>query len=242
MAITNIATSTNKTISIGAAGNDRVVVALLGQSRNPTALSNIQFDGVAGTLAASSDDGGTISAIYYWLEADLPASAGSYTFTHSFLVNCSLIYAEGVAQAAPVETKDLANVVTGGVNVTELERYVDLTGASVGDLCVHSAVRAGTDDGAISGCVDTQAAVGFPTSYTITQTKIGHGEATAPDEFVAAAFAAAAPAYSITDIDGDNNVQAGQNGAVITTVGIDPASVTQAVTLGGEALTITDWS
>lgn len=47
---------------------------------------------------------------------------------------------------------------------------------------------------------------------------------------------------TIVDIDGDNSVRAGQTGAVITTTGIDAASVTQSVTLGGETLTITGWS
>jgi hypothetical protein len=51
-----------------------------------------------------------------------------------------------------------------------------------------------------------------------------------------------ASSASITNIDSDNNVQVGQTGAVITTTGIDAASVTQAVTLGGESLTITNWA
>lgn len=52
----------------------------------------------------------------------------------------------------------------------------------------------------------------------------------------------ASASATITDIDGDNNVQVGQTGAIITTTGIDAASVTQSVTLGGETLTITNWA
>lgn len=51
-----------------------------------------------------------------------------------------------------------------------------------------------------------------------------------------------ATTYTITDIDGDNDVQAGQTGAIITTVGILANSTTQAVTLGNSPLTLTDWS
>lgn len=46
---------------------------------------------------------------------------------------------------------------------------------------------------------------------------------------------------TIDSIDSDNDVQVGQTGAIITTTGIDAASVTQGVTLGGEALTVTGW-
>lgn len=49
------------------------------------------------------------------------------------------------------------------------------------------------------------------------------------------------PSYTITSIDGDNDVQVGQPSAIITTSGIDAASVTQSVTLGGETLTINSW-
>ena len=236
MAISNLTTSINKTITIGAAGNNRIVVALLGQSRSPTALSNIKFDGVVGTLAVSSDDGGDIAAIYYWLEADLPASAGSYTFTHSFLVNCSLVYAEGVVQAAPNDTKVLADVVTGGTNVTELERYVDLSLASVGDLCVHAAVRFSTTDGAISGCTDIQAAVGYPTSYTVTQTNIGHGEDTLPDEFAAASFAAIASGLTIDSTDA--SMQRNTNFEVVcSTPTTTPTTGNTTLTNGNDTLT-----
>ena len=43
-------------------------------------------------------------------------------------------------------------------------------------------------------------------------------------------------------IDGDNDVRAGQTGVIITTENISPSSTVQSVTLGGETLTITDWS
>jgi hypothetical protein len=61
-------------------------------------------------------------------------------------------------------------------------------------------------------------------------------------EWMFAINAASAVTPTITDIDSDNDVQVGQTGAIITTTGIDAASVTQAVTLGGESLTITNWA
>lgn len=47
---------------------------------------------------------------------------------------------------------------------------------------------------------------------------------------------------SITNIDGDNDVQAGQTGVVITAQGLDNPSTIQTVTLGGETLTVTGWA
>lgn len=47
---------------------------------------------------------------------------------------------------------------------------------------------------------------------------------------------------SITDIDTDNDVQAGQTNITITTVGLDASPATQTATLGGESLTVNSWS
>ena len=47
---------------------------------------------------------------------------------------------------------------------------------------------------------------------------------------------------SITDIDGDNSVQAGQTGVATTCNSLDTAPTVQTVTLGGEPLTVTDWN
>lgn len=46
----------------------------------------------------------------------------------------------------------------------------------------------------------------------------------------------------IIDIDGDDDVQAGQTGVTITAAGLDASPAVQTVTLGGEALTVTDWN
>lgn len=71
-----------------------------------------------------------------------------------------------------------------------------------------------------------------------------HDDAAANESNVvsSASFTTDAPQPTITSIDGDNNVQAGQSNVSIVTSGIDPASVTQAVTLGGETLTINSWT
>lgn len=47
---------------------------------------------------------------------------------------------------------------------------------------------------------------------------------------------------TITDIDGDDDVQVGQASVTIACAGLDSAPATQTVTLGGESLTITDWN
>jgi hypothetical protein len=47
---------------------------------------------------------------------------------------------------------------------------------------------------------------------------------------------------AITNIDVDNNVQAGQTNITITTVGLDASPATQTATLGGESLTVNSWS
>jgi hypothetical protein len=46
---------------------------------------------------------------------------------------------------------------------------------------------------------------------------------------------------TLDSIDTDNDVHVGQTGVIIATTGVDPASVTQTVTLGGEPLTVTGW-
>ncbi|KZZ71456.1 hypothetical protein A3765_30035 [Oleiphilus sp. HI0130] len=46
---------------------------------------------------------------------------------------------------------------------------------------------------------------------------------------------------TLDSADSDNDVQAGQTGVIIATTGVDPASTSQTVTLGGEALTVTGW-
>ena len=55
-------------------------------------------------------------------------------------------------------------------------------------------------------------------------------------------FGAGAAPRSITDIDTDNDVQAGQTAVTITGSSLDTGPVTQTATLGGQALTITNWN
>lgn len=55
-------------------------------------------------------------------------------------------------------------------------------------------------------------------------------------------FVEGAPARSITDIDTDNDVEPGQTGVVITTVSLDASPTTQTATLGGETITVTNWT
>lgn len=46
------------------------------------------------------------------------------------------------------------------------------------------------------------------------------------------------PSRSITNIDGDNNVKAGQTNVTVTTVGMDASPTISTATLGGESLTV----
>lgn len=97
----------------------------------------------------------------------------------------------------------------------------------------------GANADVIGAGIGPSADANVPTLDAYGNTRSGATSDLLPYEY---ALASPSPTYTITSIDGDNNVQAGQTNVSIVTSGIDPASVTQAVTLGGETLTINSWT
>lgn len=75
-------------------------------------------------------------------------------------------------------------------------------------------------------------------NHTITVSD-GNG-GTYPTDVIAVEVTPLVP--TINSIDTDNHVLAGQAAAVISAIGIDSSPSTQTITLGGEALTVTDWN
>jgi hypothetical protein len=150
---------------------DGMVVALFSQVRNPPTIDTATFGGVAMNIVGSDIDGSNASSIGYILAADLPA-AGSYTVSAgSSGARVTLLYCTGLKQQAPVDTKTSSDVLTGdqGGSTT---RYVDLSLAAVGDLCLFSTVSnatTGSYTGVTQGLVDAS----YNSGYTATQTELG---------------------------------------------------------------------
>jgi hypothetical protein len=120
--------------TLGAAsGNNRlVIVGVCGESNKDTdsVVTSATYNGVAGTQIGTvvSPDPGTVRAtLYYWLDADLPASAGTYTVTVSTVksdeTGCVCSSYTGVKQQA-AEATNSAESETGrasfSTNITTL--------------------------------------------------------------------------------------------------------------------------
>jgi hypothetical protein len=95
----------------------------------------------------------------------------------------------------------------------------------------------GTDgNSSMFGGLYQQTASGTSTTVTFTQS------GTQEWSMIVLVLREAGASRSITNIDGDDNVQAGQTNVTITTVGLDASPATQTATLGGESLTVNSWS
>lgn len=109
----NVTTETISGISVPT-DSDRLLVVHVGledKSATGLTISTMTFDGVAGTLAVSQDEttSDTIKAlIYYWLDADLPASGtASLTCTMSAeirTISLNWTFVSGVYQGVPEAT------------------------------------------------------------------------------------------------------------------------------------------
>lgn len=105
MAIANITTSTSGSITIGASGNNRVVIAMVTGSHWDAGSfwTTATLDSVGGTSIRAQGAADNFKAqAFIWLDEDLPASGGSYAVTLNGDAGngrqLTLFYAENVDQ------------------------------------------------------------------------------------------------------------------------------------------------
>jgi hypothetical protein len=97
-------------VTIAASGNGRILIAAGLDDRNPSTFTTLYFNGVAGTLIEkrASVEGSQVAGLWYWLDADMPAAAGTYDITmdgdgsNRYI---GALYAEGAPQNAPDEVE-----------------------------------------------------------------------------------------------------------------------------------------
>lgn len=235
MAISGLVTTSTDSITIGASGNDRIVLAVA--TGTNLVDGSKTFNGVAPTGVVRDAPVNTQACIYYWLDADLPVTAGTYSYSEvTGALNEFLLYAENVTQSAPSQTLITSDLTVGGGTGAETERLLTLSSGTSDDLRVFAMRNAGTIGTDLAGMtyVDSGSA-NSKTGYSQTDNAVGFKANAAPSSAVAALFTGTAPAYTITSIDGDNNVQAGQSNVDIVMTATTGVTVT---TLGGETLTI----
>jgi hypothetical protein len=148
------AASTTINVATGS-GNNRVAVAIAMQENGTLNLTSITLNGVAGTQLFTADDTGGFSHRIlgvYWLDSDLPSSAGDYTLSCNATGtqrNVSGITYSSGAQSAP----DYVVSNTGSVNTVTLstgdENFVGFTmDTAVSSLLnTHTVVQAVLDLG-----------------------------------------------------------------------------------------------
>lgn len=109
-------------------GNDRVVIMAATQRRSTINLASPTFDGVAPSQVISEFSGGAYAVYTYkWNDADLPATAGTYTGTITGAVtNCSvmLVSMSGGAQTA-------ATTLTNAATTTSMTNAVSSSGTDL---------------------------------------------------------------------------------------------------------------
>lgn len=144
MALTNRVTSSgtygsssvSHTLPSGS-GNNRVLIGMAFQQRNPTNINTVTFNGVAPTgVIANPTSGTTLETLaVYWLDADLPASAGTYTLaTDGAGTNLSVagISYDGAKQALPADAQTAT-----GTGTTSTSFTLTADAGSVGVMCME---------------------------------------------------------------------------------------------------------
>lgn len=178
---TNITTavttgSDRPTITLSASGNNRGVVASAFQSRNPPNITGLTLDGVSPAAEQIIDDGIIRVIIGYWLDADLPASAGTYDVLVSgstYSLNVGVVSADEVGQGAP----DYQSVSTS-------ESY---TFSGDGRLKYFSARYANTTHTPITGTTTVISDGDDFSGYAVSGTTVGaDGDGDNPTEISAA--------------------------------------------------------
>lgn len=130
MALANRYTNTESTgscdVTVGASGNNRIVVALLTENHWAPAnhAANVEIEGINGAVITTSggDPEGLRVRGWYWLDADLPASAGTYSVdadgNDGNGRQLSVIYYTGAKQSAPADAGNLALDYRGDITDT----------------------------------------------------------------------------------------------------------------------------
>lgn len=223
------------TVSVNvASGEDYLVVRFSGQSI--FAPSAITYNGVALTQAQFQTDTNTKAVGIYYLASpasgtnDLVVQSATVSRDYQLVID-SLNGISGVG----------AGSAFGGFTAGFSPSFTTVAGDIV--LDVISTIPAATvGGGRTTQILNTNNASASSFEATGTSTLM---DWTATGDWAARAgqvFTAGAPSRSITNIDTDNNVQAGQTSVTITTVGLDASPATQTATLGGESLTVNSWS
>ena len=103
-------------VTIGAGGNDRIVVALFTENHWDSAghATALEIEGVNGILITPFSGGapdGVVVRGWYWLDASLPASSGTYSINadgnNGNGRQMSAIYYSGAKQSAPADIGSL---------------------------------------------------------------------------------------------------------------------------------------
>ena len=247
MAISNIRTapggasvnSVNLELATGS-GTNRIVVALVGQKRTTLDAGVATYNGVSGTLAvADTVDPGLW--IYFWLDADLPASSGTYTLAvtgTTTVLSISGFSCSGAAQTGPSDTDSVANTTTSqSVNMTLTAGGVALAvGMAAADATAYAdqvTILASTLNGA------TYRHYAF---YDVVDGLVGCTHTTAIDNIVGAVFDAAASSPTITDVDTDETIVPGQTGVVATGTNLSDGASARWVDANGNVLTMANYS
>ena len=249
MAIANIntapggadVTSVSLTLATGS-GTNRLVVACISQKRTPPNVTSATFDGIAGTQAVVYS-GDPAAWIFYWLDADLPASAGTYTLAcdgSTTILSISGFSCSGAAQSAPSDTDSIFSTVNNQ------SLAMTLPSGAVAIACgLYGAASTVTP---YAG----QTAILVPTIdgtsrqhyayYDTTDGTIGVTHASNYNVMVGAVFDAAGSDPTLTDVDTDETIVPGQTGVVATGTNLSDGASARWVDANANVLTMTNYS
>jgi hypothetical protein len=249
MAISNIQTAgTTGVGSVSAtvtqnSGNNRILIAAGTQKRSPPNLTGLTYNGVAGTQAVSIDNGTQArTVICYWLDADLPATGGSYTLAAvgpSIYTELGLeaFSCSGAEQAAPTDT-DSAGTTGSSISFS---MTMGAGGVALLFVTADNTLTAGGSQTAILASTYT-GSWEHAASYKTADGNISYSQTSAA--YAAGAVAineASAGGLSITSVT-PATFDDGRTGVVIAGSGFGASQGSSTVTIGGVAQTVTAWS
>ncbi len=233
-----------------AAGDNRLLVVFHTREVNDTAaLTAVDIDGVAGHIFAQNTTGTMNVYGYYWLESELTAA-----FVQGVAINktgaddtasgilCAVLL-QNAPQQAPVDVFAISQNSTGSLSypLDEIDQGLGVLFAASSKTTGawtfnggYAQLGANHNDG-----TNTQAvlATKTPTSTVIETVTAVQNSLTGDKLGLVAVMFGPSPAAprSVTSIDSDNDVQAGQTGVIINGAALGTVS---SVTLGGESLVV----
>ena len=222
-------------------GTSRLVVACISQKRNPPNVTSATFDGIAGTQAVVYS-GDPAAWLFYWLDADLPASAGTYTLAcngDTTILSISGFSCSGAVQSAPSDTDSISSTVSDqSLAMTLPSGAVAIacglvgTSSTVTPYAGQTAILAPTIDGT------TRQHYAY---YDTTDGTIGVTHASTYNVMAGAVFDAAS-GPTLTDVDTDETIVPGQTGVVATGTNLSAGASARWVDTNGNALTMANYS